>query len=201
MVMPVCFLKKMKNKVFIITGEQGSGKTTFLVQIIEELKRSGIHPKGFIAEGFWLNNERSHFDLIDLSNQHRILFCSKDFNQGWEQIGHFYINPAAIDFGEKILDLAAANQSTLCVIDEIGPFELQNKGWSHSIFSISKSNPELPMIWVVRKNLVQPVIAHFSVENYCLFHAESGNLHIAATKIKDYLETRKNYTINSGSIY
>jgi nucleoside-triphosphatase THEP1 len=192
MVMPACFLKKMKNKVFIISGEQGSGKTTFLVQIIEELKRSGIHPNGFIAKGFWINKERSQFDLIDLSNQHRILFCSKEFNQSWEQIGHFYINPAAIDFGEKILELARANQSTLCVIDEIGPFELQNKGWSHSIFSIIKSDPDLPMIWVVRKNLVQPVIAHFGVKDYSLFQAEPGNMHIAATIIKDFLESAKN---------
>jgi len=182
----------MKNKVFIITGEQGSGKTSFLVQIIEELKKSGIHPNGFIAEGFWHNNERSHFDLIDLSNQHRILFCSKEFNQSWEQIGHFYINPAAIVFGEKILELAGINQSTLCVIDEIGPFELQNKGWSHSIFSIIKSNPDLPMIWVVRKNLVQKVIAYFGLKNYSLIKVEPENLQIAAIRIKDFLESGKN---------
>lgn len=182
----------MKNKVFIITGEQGSGKTTFLLQVIWELKKAGILMAGFIAEGFWLNNKRSHFELVDIRNENRILFCSKEFHQGWEQIGHFYINPASISFGEKILELAVKNQFTICVIDEIGPFELQNKGWAPSIHSIIKANPNLPMICVIRENLVQKTIAHFDMKNFNLFQALPGNLYFTVNRIKDFIETVKN---------
>ena len=49
--MPVCFLSRMKNKVFIITGPRGSGKTTFLKHLVQELRQFGIQSGGFLAEG------------------------------------------------------------------------------------------------------------------------------------------------------
>ncbi len=91
--MPVCFLSRMKNKVFIITGSCGSGKTTFLNHLVQELRQFGIQSGGFLAEGFCANNERYYFELIDLDSNKRILFCTKDPNNDWEKLGSFYFNP------------------------------------------------------------------------------------------------------------
>ena len=42
----------MKNIVFLITGQQGSGKTTFLSHVVDELNKFGIQSGGFLAEDF-----------------------------------------------------------------------------------------------------------------------------------------------------
>ncbi|MCD4694912.1 MAG: hypothetical protein K8S16_01630, partial [Bacteroidales bacterium] len=42
----------MQNKIFIITGEQGSGKTTFLTDVVNGLKKSKVSVGGILAEGY-----------------------------------------------------------------------------------------------------------------------------------------------------
>jgi nucleoside-triphosphatase THEP1 len=185
--MPVCFLSRMKNKVFIITGPRGSGKTTFLKHLVQELRQFGIQSGGFLAEGFCANNERYYFELIDLDSNKRILFCTKELHIHWEKLGHFYINPASIIFGEKVLDTSNLDAFPICVIDEVGPFELQGKGWSQAIFKIGNNSPEKPMIWVVRENLVQPVIRHFDLNNYSLKLTNQDQIKNLTIEILDFL--------------
>ena len=153
----------MKERIIVVTGEQGSGKTTRLIDIVSGLKNLGLKPCGFIAEGFWEQNKRSHFDLVDVKTGNRINYCSKTMQPKWEKAGHFFINPAAIAFGEKILNPALAGQDDFIVIDEIGPFELAGKGWTKAIARLLKVMPEKPMIWVVRYSLLNNVSKYFGI--------------------------------------
>jgi len=161
----------MKGKIIVITGEQGSGKTTLLLNLVSGLKKLGLKPGGFIADGFWELNKRSHFDLVDVKTSERILFCHRAMQLNWEKAGHFYINPAAVTFGEKILNPAIAAQSDFIAIDEIGPFELADKGWKKSITNLLKVMPEKPMIWVVRYSLLQIICESFGVQPEIIIHS------------------------------
>lgn len=188
MVIPVCFSGDMKNKVFIITGPPGSGKTTFLSNLVNELRDVKIRTGGFLAEGFWLGDVRSHFELFDLFSKDRILFCTKETHSDWNKHGHFYINPSAITFGEKVLSTANISQFPICIIDEVGPFELQGKGWFESIQRISTDLPDKPMIWVVRGSLVQAVIRHFGVVNYSVIPATTDQLKSMVSDLVNFLD-------------
>jgi len=162
----------MQHKIVIITGEQGSGKTTFLQEIIFGLANNDVQIAGILAEGFWKNYERDYFELIDLKSKNRLLYCQRKPNDGWEKLKHFYINPDGQKFGEAALDPDYLKNADIVVIDEIGPFELKGKGWAKAIEPILKGLPELTMIWVVRKSLLNEVAAYFKIAPLKIYNVE-----------------------------
>jgi nucleoside-triphosphatase len=162
----------MEHKIIIITGEQGSGKTTFLQEMIVGLVNNGLKAGGILAEGFWKNYERDHFKLIDLKSKNSILFCQREPKEGWEKLRHFYINPDGQKFGEAALDPEYMKNSDIIVVDEIGPFELKGKGWANSIENLLRIFTDKKMIWVVRNSLLDEVSRHFKIQPSKIFHVE-----------------------------
>ena len=173
----------MQYKIVIITGEQGSGKTTFLQEIIFGLANKNVQIAGILAEGFWKNYERDHFELIDLKSKNSILYCQRKPKEGWEKLRHFYINPDGQKFGEAALDTGYLMNADIVVIDEIGPFELQGKGWANAILSILKRLPDMLMIWVVRESLLKEVTTHYRIKPLKVYHVEE----ICAENVTSYI--------------
>jgi len=173
----------MQHKIIIITGEQGSGKTTFLQEMIFGLANNDIQIAGIFAEGFWKNYERNHFELNDLKSKNSILYCQREPKEGWEKLRHFYINPDGQKFGEAALDPEYVKSADIVVIDEIGPFELKGKGWAKAIESLLRKLPEKPMIWVVRKSLLNEVASHFKIQPLKIYHVEE----ICAENVVSYI--------------
>lgn len=158
----------MDNKIFIISGKKGSGKTTFLKEAIKFLKETEIQVGGIVAEGYWRNNQRESFDLINQTTGDKIVFCQRDEVENWDKIRHFYLNPKGQKFGEASLKTSNLKNCDLVVIDELGPFELEGKGWSFALKKlISHSN--LPMIWVIREGLENEILNYFSVSSTKIF--------------------------------
>lgn len=173
----------MEHKIIVITGEQGSGKTTFLQEMIFGLANKNVKTGGILAEGFWKNYERDFFELINLKSKNGILFCQRKPKEGWEKLRHFYINPAGQKFGEAALDLKYLKGSDIVVVDEIGPFELKGKGWSQSIQSILEKLPNMLMVWVVRKSLLDEVASHFNIQPLKVYDVED----ICAENVASYI--------------
>lgn len=155
----------MKNKVVIITGEQGEGKTSFIQEVIAYMKKKNVKPGGLIALGYWKNNTREKFELQNLLTNEKIIFCKVDPERGWEKIRKFYINPKGKAFGERALDPKFLKTSDVIIIDEIGPFELEGKGWARPLSEILEKLT-IPLILVVRKSLLEKVINHWNIEDY-----------------------------------
>ena len=151
-------------KLTIISGNKQSGKTSYLINLLHQLNSEGIICAGFIAEGTFKNNQRNSFKLIDLSTKDEILLMDTDPDTGSENIGRFYINEEGIKFGKNILNTALNSNCTKIFIDEIGPLELENKGWSDPFRLLLNSEKEL--IISVRRKLLEKVITHFDTKNY-----------------------------------
>jgi len=154
----------MKNKVIIVTGNQGEGKTTFIRNIILDLKKEEFKIGGLIAPGYWKNNTREKFELQNIKSNKVIIYCQIEPKKGWDKIRKFYINPLGQLFGEQALDPDFLKSSDIIIIDEIGPFELEGKGWASSLTKILK-NLKTPLIIVVRKSLLENVIDHWNIIN------------------------------------
>lgn len=169
----------MTNKVFIICGQQGSGKTTFLTKLVDEIKNKDLQVGGFVAEGFWKENHRDKFELVDLKSGKKIVYCQRDPLPGWEQIRHFYINPLAIDFGESVLNLSQLDTADLVVIDEIGPFEIAGKGWAKSLDQILQVT-DLPLLISVRQSLLEQVVKYFQLEVKEVFEVPGSTIDYAS---------------------
>ena len=116
---------------------------------------------GFLSFGTFKNNKRDAFYLYDLASGEKMQLCSTEKSEKWEPFFRFYFNPEAITRGNQILEDAPVSKNTIIVIDEIGPRELDKKGWYHGIKK-TRNTPGIK-IYVVRKSILQQVIDKFSV--------------------------------------
>ncbi len=158
----------MQNRLFIISGEQGRGKTTFLKELLSSFKERDIIAAGIMAHGFWQNGQRSGFELENILTGGKIKLCKTVQDEGWQKFRRFYFNPDAFDFGEKALSPERVKEAGFIIIDEVGPLELEGRGWAKAIGILIKET-STPMIWAVRKNLVKEVAAHFNIKDFAEF--------------------------------
>ena len=176
----------MENKVFIIAGKQGGGKTTYLKKILKSLEKNNIKIGGFIAEGYWKDDKRERFDLINLKTNKRIIYCQRETKTDWDKVRHFYINPHGQYFGEIAMHPDNLKDVDIVVIDEVGPFEVENKGWATAISKLLNDS-DIPMIWVVRESILFEVLEKWGIEPVGLFHIEEVELSKAVKELLNYL--------------
>jgi len=143
--------------VFIITGEQGEGKTTYLMEILEEISKRAIRMSGIVAPGYFSGGLRSGFSLIDVATGKTEELCMTEPAPDTVQHGRYYFRNAGISFGcNAIHNPVYEKRSDLVVIDEVGRFELSSAMWAESIDRLCTMDHP-PMIWTVRKELIDAV--------------------------------------------
>ena len=155
---------KDHKSVYIITGETDSGKTTFLMNLIEELGENSLSVAGFTALSVPEDGPSGSFNILDLVSGKILPLASRRFNEGWEQIGNFYFNPAGIQMGKEILEDPLIINNDLIVVDEIGPFELDGKVWAESLTHLLNGQ-NCSVLLVVREQLVSRVIQQWRLED------------------------------------
>ena len=155
---------KDQRSVFIITGETGSGKTTFLLKLIEELRQKALSIAGFAALSVPEDGPSGSFNILDLVSGRILPLASRRFNEGWEPIGNFYFNPEGMLMGKNILKDPLIDNNDLIVVDEIGPFELEGKMWAESLTRLLAMRSS-PVLLVVREHLVHQVMDKWSLND------------------------------------
>jgi len=166
----------MNNKVIIITGNKGVGKTTKLLNIIGLLKSEGVNIVGFTAACDWNNGERNEYRLVDVNSDKSITLCTIFPDVNYEQSGRFYFNPTAVQYGKKLLT-AHSDEKLVIIIDEVGPFELDNKVWHSSLIYQLESTQNIILI-SVRKNLVNNIINKYKLKNVAVYSIDEPDLNI-----------------------
>ena len=171
----------MNNKVIIITGKKGEGKTTKLLSIIDLLYEKKISTIGFTAKAEWEDGERNKYTLVDINSNNTITMCSAKPNENYSQNGRFYFNPLAIIFGDNILS-NNTNKKSVIVIDEVGPSELDNKLWHKSLMH-NLENTKNTILISVRETLVKSVINKYSLSNVKVYTLDEP-IHNIISEIK-----------------
>ncbi len=175
------------SPVIIITGERHTGKTTFVKKLIENLKKQKISITGFLSIGIDNNGIRSGFKIVGIDSGQEVGLCSNVVNSDWLNFGQYYFNPQGIAFGNEILSKNNLSDYKLVIIDEIGPIELNNKGWNNSIEVICQTS-SIPQLWVVRKSLVEKIVKKWNVGNIYIFNIEEDSLNDAENKILEIIK-------------
>ncbi len=170
--------------VFIITGEQGQCKTTFLYQVLGLI--TGLHPhlRGVITPGHVRDGRRSGFTLVDLATGTREPLCSADPFPGCERHGRFFFRPEGLALGRRALSLPDTGKADLLIIDEVGRFELQGAVWANELDRLC-ARPHPPMIWTVRRRLLNTVIDRWSLGNPVVVDAGAAGVLSAASEVMD----------------
>ena len=163
-----------QKKVVIVTGEKHEGKTTFLINLVNDLKQSDIKIGGFVAHGKFENNKRSEFELENIKTAERKIICSIRGYQNQKKTGPFYFYETGLNFGNEILKYENLKDIKFAVVDEIGPFELRGQGWTNAIDKLLEQT-EIIQIWTVRKSLVYDVLRKFGINKAYIFDISQDN--------------------------
>lgn len=147
----------------IITGSVNSGKSTKLVNIYKSLgKGDGFFNKKIYDGNFYIGQK-----IVRLSSGESAIWSLKGKlpNCWQEECGYetYSFSREALEFAEQIINSLLASEEPI-FIDEIGPLELQNKGF-HKLFQCCLIlNKELYV--VIRKSCVKKIICKYNIENY-----------------------------------
>ncbi len=152
------------QNIIIISGKQGQGKTSFLKKVIKELQKDKLDIDGVFATGIDKKRIRQGFQLSRIKTGKTYALSTINPTPEFTRYGRFYFNPLVFRKVNTILKNATA---ACIVIDEIGPLELQNRGWSPSIEKLLSLNK--PMIWIVRKSSLERVINYWEISQAQVF--------------------------------
>ncbi|NLA38330.1 MAG: nucleotide kinase [Methanomicrobiales archaeon] len=170
--------------VFIITGEQGQCKTTFLHLVLSLTVGANVRIRGVLAPGHVRDGRRSGFTLIDLATGEHEELCSIDPDPECEIHGRYYFRPEGLAFGRSALAPPDPRETDLVVIDEVGRFELQGAVWADRIDRLV-ALPHPPMIWTVRRRLLDTVIQNWEIKNPVVIDVRKASVMATASDVMD----------------
>ncbi len=178
---------------FLLTGPLHGGKTTCLREIMSLLEPRGFRISGFIASGMMKDGTRTGFTLEDLRTGGSTLLSTTTPGPDTVRWGRFYFTREGIEAGFRALAWENTPVPDLTVVDEVGPFELQDGIWAHHLDEMAIISPR-PFLWVVREALVDQVIEHWHLRNPCVLRIPldaTGATELIEEKIRTWHVLRK----------
>ncbi|MGC9367288.1 MAG: nucleoside-triphosphatase [bacterium] len=152
--------------ITVITGPINSGKTLKLLELYHQSKNGD----GFTCEKLFQEGKFKGYYLRRLSTNQIENFISLKQHQPNIRsnlaIGKFIFNPEVLKSAECTYEILISKKIEPLYLDEIGPLELNHKGF-HDIFKeILASN--LDIFFTCRISLVDKIISKFNIKNYSL---------------------------------
>jgi nucleoside-triphosphatase len=150
-------------KVYILKGEVGSGKTTCLMTYCKGKKNTG----GILSP---VINGKRHF--LDISGNEMKLMESSEETETLN-IGRYKFSAKAFEWANKILIGCMNKNYETIIIDEIGPLELQGKGFAETLkFFLIHNEIKSDLLLVIRENLVNEVLHYFGIRKADAYYFE-----------------------------
>jgi nucleoside-triphosphatase THEP1 len=170
------------QSLIIITGKIGGGKTSYLKKIITHLKAEGTQVTGFLSLANFNNKIQNGYKLLNISDNTEMNFISEQESPGMIKFRKFYFGKEGLAYGNGIVFSYKENTSGILIVDEIGPWELEDGGWAESLHTITKL-PQYKMIWVVRKEILEDIIKKWNVKNPVIIDVSQTSVETAKEMI------------------
>jgi nucleoside-triphosphatase THEP1 len=159
----------LKQKVFIITGSTGQGKTTMVQKIIDVFKENKIFVGGFYSPKVIADGKIIGYDIVDISTNNREIFLRLSGDDKLSKIGRFSILPQGLQKGYEILKPSANVNNNIVIIDEAGSLELEDQGWTISIQKLLNSSNN-HILLVVREIFIEKIIQKWNLKNVIILN-------------------------------
>ncbi|HAH30868.1 MAG TPA: hypothetical protein DCL44_00980 [Elusimicrobia bacterium] len=174
------------QKVFIITGGHGSGKSSLAADLAEALRVSGKKPGGILSVGLWKNGERKGFDVIDLVSGVKVPLCRKGGSGTGTSTGDFNFYGEGISAGLKALSSERLTHANVVFVDEVGFLELEGKGWAPALTQLREL--KMPLIIVVRDYLLERITGLLTLDNPVVWEAGKTDINVALKELSGAIE-------------
>ena len=176
------------DRIFLITGPIGLGKTTYARQVIDVLRDNNINSEGFLSERIMTEDRTSGYDLVDISTGRKKVFLRQDEDCGDEKIGRFTICPEGLSMGNEILDSVIPDETGIVLIDEVGMLELQDRGWSGALTRLL-GHPGINLLITVRDIYVKDVKDKWDLSDATIFDISGTDARKAGLTLLGYITT------------
>ena len=170
------------QKVFIISGTAGEGKTTFIKKLLETFKTDNISFGGILSQRVMANSQTTGYDVVNIEIEDKEVFLRRTEEDSMEKIGIFSIYQEGIKFGTRILLRSRELRKKIIVIDEVGKLELANKGWASCIKDL-KDASENHLLIAVRDSLIDEVISKWQFKHYFIYKVSETDFLTAGKSI------------------
>jgi nucleoside-triphosphatase THEP1 len=162
-----------RPRLFILTGETGSGKTTRANEVVERLRARGLTVGGILAPGLLDAGRRTGFDIVNLatgetSSLARESTGSPDPHAQWSR---FAFSGEGLALGLKALG-PDARGADVVIVDEVGPFELAGGGWADALDNLARDY-QGPVLLVVRSSIVDAVRRRWGTADSTVWQAST----------------------------
>ena len=148
---------------FILTGKIGQGKTTLIEKVIEILKERKISVAGLFCPKLFEEGILKGYEVVDIrKNLRKTLMLVTDDDKK-KDVGRFSIIPEGLELGLEALSVTGKDHIQLVIIDEVGPLELNGRGWAGKITDIHNIK-DIRILLVVRNGLVEQVISKWNID-------------------------------------
>lgn len=158
----IIYEQKASANVFILTGDTDSGKTKRVEELSARLKKTGARVGGIIQRKVLKNDKRHGYNLFDIRSQKSLPLCRADAPDAGIVAGPFKFYPEAFQFGSDSLAIANIRDCDVVILDEAGPLEIKDKGWSVALKGILQSYSGT-FILVIREFLVTQICNKFGI--------------------------------------
>lgn len=128
----------MQRVKLFITGSPGSGKSTAILKVIEQLKLRGLTVGGIVTPELRVKGERIGFKVVDVASGREEFLASVNLKSG-PRVGKYTVNVEGFEHvALPALDYALTTCDVTC-IDELGRMEFFSKKFIQKVDEVIRS--------------------------------------------------------------
>ena len=153
---------KPEPLLFLVTGSQGAGKTTFCQHLVDAAREAGWQTAGLLSHPVFNGSLKIAIDAEDLASGEirRLAVRSDDPTPGSR---HWKFIQEAVIWGDSIL--SASTPTDLLVVDELGPLEFERgAGWQAGLNAVDSRLYAVAVV-VVRPEFLGEALVRWSEAN------------------------------------
>ncbi len=151
------------NKILVITGERGVGKSRYCLQLLKQTRQEGLSAAGIISPAVYTQREKTAFYTMDVkTSEQRICGIRTAPDQG--TIGCWNMDLSVLAWGNELI-----RQSCPCdrlFIDELGPLEFRRHEGYTTAFEVLKTGNYMIAYVVIRPDCIadlRQIISEFDI--------------------------------------
>lgn len=185
--------------MLFVTGRPGIGKTTVILNAIDELKKRGYVLGGMVTREAREKGTRTGFEIINVNKGQKGWLAHTNQSNG-PQVGKYRVNLTDLDqIGVRAIK-EAIETADIVVIDEIGPMELFSSSFKQAVKDVlDSSKAALGVIhYRTREPLIDSVRKRSDAEIIEVTTANRDSIHnVIIQRLLDFQEEKRRTKTNS----